>query len=333
MEDEKLLLAEYEHFSTSFWKNEEVGEKRVNFFITLTTAIIAGIVALVTKNHSADFEIRQIASVALSGIFLFGLVTFFRVLQRNRVTDEYKEIIDYLREQLRRRSSSLSEYELPFRPKGATLFRGGLAETVAVVNSFIISVIVSLWLGKAWGWLAVPGSFLILFSLQATVAMRAREKKKEFRSQMYRAGVGAVVTGPGGKVLVLERIDVPDAWQLPQGGLEVGEEPIEAIKREIREETGIKEMDLRLLSPDSRLLAYELPREFRSKKTGRGQVQLWFLFCFEGSDEAITLGDKKEFRNWKWMSMDDLISIVVPFRKPVYQELAEYLSRQQQDST
>jgi putative (di)nucleoside polyphosphate hydrolase len=149
-------------------------------------------------------------------------------------------------------------------------------------------------------------------------------EKKESRSQMYRAGVGAIVTGSGGKVLVLERIDVPGAWQLPQGGLEVGEEPIEAIKREIREETGIKEINLRLLSPDPRLLAYELPREFRSKKTGRGQVQLWFLFCYEGSDEAITLGDKKEFRDWKWMSMDDLVSIVVPFRKPVYQELIPF---------
>lgn len=333
MEDEKLLLAEYEHFSTSFWKNEEVGEKRVNFFITLTTAIIAGIVTLVTRNHSADFDFLPIASVALSGIFLFGLVTFFRILQRNRITDEYKEIIDYLREELRRRSSSLSEYELPFRSKGAMLFRGGLAETVAVVNSFIISVIVALWFGKGLGWLSVPCSFIVLFVLQVTVAKRARKKKKESRSQMYRAGVGAVVKGPGGKVLVLERIDVPGAWQLPQGGLEIGEEPIEAIKREIREETGIKEIDLRLLSPDPRLLAYELPREFRSKKTDRGQVQLWFLFCFEGSDEEITLGDKKEFRNWKWMSMDNLVSIVVPFRKLVYQELAEYLSRQQQDFT
>ena len=60
---------------------------------------------------------------------------------------------------------------------------------------------------------------------------------------------------------------------------------------------------------------------------------IWFLFCYDGSDDAITLGDKKEFRNWKWMSMDDLVSIVVPFRKPVYQELAEYLSRQQKNST
>ena len=333
MEDDKLLLAEYKHFTTSFWNNEEVGEKRVQFFITLTTAIIAGIVALVTKNENTDLDVRPLASVALSGIFLFGLVTFFRILQRNRVTDEYKGIIDYLREELRRRSTSLSEYELPFRSKQVPLFRGGLAETVAVVNSFIVAVIVALWFGKAWGWLVVPGSFIILFGFQVAVAKRVRKKKKKTRSQMYRAGVGAVITGPGGKVLALERIDVPGAWQLPQGGLEVGEEPLEAVKRETCEETGIKEMDLRLLSPDPKLLAYELPREYRSKKTGRGQVQLWFIFCFEGSNEAITLGDKKEFKNWQWMPMDDLVSMVVPFRRPVYQELVKYLSQQQQDAT
>jgi len=332
MEDEKLLLAEYKHYSASFWKNEEVGEKRVNLFITLTTAVIAGIVALVTSSHAANVEFLPIASVALSGLFLFGLVTFFRILQRNRVTDEFKEIIDYLREQLRRRSSSLSDYELPFRKKKAKVFRGCLAETVAVVNGFIIAVIVALWLGKGWGWLAVPGSFLIIFGLQATVAMKAREKKKESRSQTYRAGVGAIVTGPGRKVLALERIDFPGAWQFPQGGLEVEEEPIKAIKREILEETGIKEMDLHLLSSDPRLLAYELPTELRSKKTGRGQVQHWFIFCYKGSDEAITLGDKEEFRDWKWMSMSDLVSIVVPFRKPMYQKLEEYLSQQKQDS-
>ena len=155
MDDEKLLLAEYEYYTDSFWKNEEVGERRVDFFITLTTAIIAGIVALITSQHAnlSDTAIRQIATAALSGTFLFGLITFLRILQRNRVTDEYKDIVGYIRELLRRRSSSLAEYDLPVQPH-RRLLRGGLAETVAMINSLIMAVITALWFGNGRGWLA-----------------------------------------------------------------------------------------------------------------------------------------------------------------------------------
>jgi putative (di)nucleoside polyphosphate hydrolase len=332
MEDEELLLAEYKHFSESFWKNEEIGERRVNFFITLTTAIIAGIVALVTSGHAdlSAVEVRQIATVALFGTFLFGLITFLRMLQRNHVTDEYKKIINYVREQLRRRSASLAEYSLPFQSHKKRLFRGGLAETVAVMNSLILAAIAALWSGKGYGWIAVPVAFLVSFVPQALTA-RNRGREKESCSQTFRAGVGAVIADRRGKVLALERRDVPGAWQLPQGGLEAGEDQLEAVMREILEETGIKESDLRLLPTEPRLLAYELPKEYRSKKTGRGQVQYWFLFCYNGPDEAITLGDKEEFKDWKWVSMDELVSSVVSFRKSVYQELAEDFSRQLQD--
>jgi putative (di)nucleoside polyphosphate hydrolase len=145
-------------------------------------------------------------------------------------------------------------------------------------------------------------------------------KKAASRVQTFRAGVGAVILNRSGKVLSLERKDIPGAWQLPQGGLE-DETPLEAAIREVREETGIESNDLQLLSRESRLLAYELPPEARSRKTGRGQVQYWFLFQFTGQDEAITLGDKKEFRDWKWMSMEKLAAKVVSFKQPVYREL------------
>ena len=67
----------------------------------------------------------------------------------------------------------------------------------------------------------------------------------------------------------------------------------------------------------------ELPPEARSKKTGRGQVQYWFLFRFTGQEETITLGDKKEFNAWKWTSMKKLAEKVVSFKQPVYQALAK----------
>ncbi len=143
-------------------------------------------------------------------------------------------------------------------------------------------------------------------------------------SQTFRAGVGAIILNQDNQVLGLERKDIPGAWQVPQGGLKEGETPLEAVKREVCEETGIQPGDLELLGTAPRWLAYELPEEMRTKKIGRGQVQRWFLFRFQGSDQLITLGDQKEFRAWKWTTMDKLTSEVVPFKQPVYRELAEH---------
>jgi putative (di)nucleoside polyphosphate hydrolase len=162
------------------------------------------------------------------------------------------------------------------------------------------------------------------FSQAEEIAKMKNSQKKASNAKTFRAGVGAVILKKDGLVLGLERKDIPGVWQLPQGGLDDNETPVEAVKREIREETGIEASDLELVASMPRWLAYELPEEARSKKIGRGQVQRWFLFRFRGSDEAITLGDKKEFRAWKWIGMDELTSIVVSFKQPVYQELAEY---------
>jgi putative (di)nucleoside polyphosphate hydrolase len=153
--------------------------------------------------------------------------------------------------------------------------------------------------------------------------MKTKHKKPSC-PQTFRAGVGAVITNKEGLVLGLERRDIPGAWQLPQGGLDGDEPPLEAVKREVLEETGIEESDLKLLASAPHWLAYELPEDMRSKKIGRGQVQRWFLFRFKGVDEAITLGNKKEFRAWKWIAMEELSSKIVSFKQPLYQELNEY---------
>jgi putative (di)nucleoside polyphosphate hydrolase len=326
MDDEKLLLAEYQSFTEAFWKSEEIGEKRVEFFITLTTAVIAGIVALLTRSGTtlSDESVRQIATGALSAVLLLGIITYLRILQRNRVSDEFKGILDYLRAQLKSKSTDLTGYKLPFRSH-KRLLKGGLAETIALMNSIIIGVMAALWFGKGWGWLVIPIIFSLTFALQVVMAKNDRQKaagqKEAPRTQTFRAGVGAMITSKNGKVLGLERKDFPGSWQLPQGGMDEGESPLQAVKREVHEETGIEAGDLELLSSEPRLLAYELPEEARSRKTGRGQVQYWFLFRFTSQDEAITLGDKKEFRDWKWMSMEKLTEKVIAFKQPVYQEL------------
>ena len=147
-------------------------------------------------------------------------------------------------------------------------------------------------------------------------------KKKP--TQTFRANVGAVIINTEGQVLALERKKIPGSWQFPQGGLDEGEEPLEAVKREILEETGIEESELELLATFPRWLAYELPEEIRTKKLGRGQVQKWFLFRFTGLDENITIGDGKEFKAWEWTSIGKLLPKVVFFKQPIYQELEAY---------
>lgn len=141
--------------------------------------------------------------------------------------------------------------------------------------------------------------------------------------QYFRAGVGAIIRRPDDRILVLERADIPGAWQLPQGGLEEGEEPFEAILREIAEETGIPPGSLTLVGQYPEPLAYELPPEDRSAKTGRGQVQYWFLFDYSGT-AAMALPVGGEFRAWRWAPFDELVSNVVAFRKPLYETLAAY---------
>ena len=147
--------------------------------------------------------------------------------------------------------------------------------------------------------------------------------KRKTAPQTFRASVGAIIINKHGQVLGLERRDIPGAWQFPQGGLKQDEALLDAVVREVLEETGLEEGDLELLASTPRWLAYELPEDARNAKIGRGQVQRWFLFRFTGQDEAITLGNGKEFAAWKWMPMAELVSNVVSFKGVVYQELAE----------
>ena len=93
-------------------------------------------------------------------------------------------------------------------------------------------------------------------------------------ARYFRAGAAAVISDAAGRVLALERADIPGAWQFPQGGLEDDETPVEAVFREIAEETGLSKDALTLVAHYPGLLAYELPRRAQSPKTGMGQVQV-----------------------------------------------------------
>jgi putative (di)nucleoside polyphosphate hydrolase len=142
---------------------------------------------------------------------------------------------------------------------------------------------------------------------------------------VFRANVGAVVINREGLVLALERSDIKDAWQLPQGGLKEGEEPLDGVRRELCEETTISSHQVEALAELAEWLAYELPKEQRTRKHGRGQVQKWFLFRFVGDDSEIDLScaEAREFSRWRWMKMEEICQRTVTFRRPIYERIAK----------
>jgi putative (di)nucleoside polyphosphate hydrolase len=142
-------------------------------------------------------------------------------------------------------------------------------------------------------------------------------------SPTFRAGVGIVVLDARGRVLALERSAAPGGWQLPQGGIEGHEEPVDALWRELREETGLTADDVQVVTELPEWLGYELPAEYRSPKTGRGQVHKWFLLR-AGADELHVRTDTMpdaEFRAWRWVDLAELAEQTVAFRQPVYRRL------------
>lgn len=142
-------------------------------------------------------------------------------------------------------------------------------------------------------------------------------------SSTFRAGVAILVINDQGLVLALERVDLPGAWQLPQGGLLDEESPADAARRELREETGIAWDQVKLLEEHPLWLGYELPAQAISEKTGRGQVHKWFLLRYHGTDDSVVLGGRSaEFVRWRWMHISELIHLVWEIRRPIYEQVA-----------
>jgi putative (di)nucleoside polyphosphate hydrolase len=137
----------------------------------------------------------------------------------------------------------------------------------------------------------------------------------------FRAGVGAVIADERGRVLALERSDIPGAWQFPQGGLEKDEEPLDAAYREIEEETSLPRRALTLVSVYPDLLVYQLPKRARSKKTGLGQVQYWFFFRLRKPSDKEKVHPMAEFMAAEWRPFDRVVSEAITFRKPIYLKL------------
>ena len=143
---------------------------------------------------------------------------------------------------------------------------------------------------------------------------------------LYRRGAGIMLLNRDGKVFVAARIDNPaDAWQMPQGGLDEGEEPWEGALRELEEETGIGPELVERIAHCAEPLRYDLPAELAGRIWGgkwKGQVQHWFLARFTGRDQDVNLDtEHPEFRAWKWAEAERLPELIVPFKRELYRRL------------
>jgi putative (di)nucleoside polyphosphate hydrolase len=145
----------------------------------------------------------------------------------------------------------------------------------------------------------------------------------------YRLNVGAALFNQAGRVFIGRRADVPGRapgiWQMPQGGIDPGEEPRTALFRELREEIGTDAATILAEHPD--WLDYDLPEELRGRAFGgryRGQRQKWFALRFLGTDADIALDrhDHREFVEWRWADLASLPALAVAFKRPVYERLA-----------
>jgi putative (di)nucleoside polyphosphate hydrolase len=142
----------------------------------------------------------------------------------------------------------------------------------------------------------------------------------------YRPAAGVMLLNRAGKVWVGQRLDSTlEAWQMPQGGLDPGEEPQEGALRELEEETGIGRDKVELLARCDRQLLYDLPDDLLGKIWNgrwRGQSQTWFLMRFIGEDKDVNLQTKEpEFRAWRWAEPADLPELIVPFKQGLYREV------------
>ena len=154
--------------------------------------------------------------------------------------------------------------------------------------------------------------------------------QEKYKNLPLRSGVGIVVLNKDNKIFVAKRIDNPkDYWQMPQGGVDEGEDFLSAAFRELEEETSIK--NVKLIKEIDEMISYELPKNLLGiiwKGKFRGQKQKWYLMRYLGKDEDINIKTKNpEFLDWKWIELDEITNVVVDFKLHVYKILKEKIKK------
>jgi putative (di)nucleoside polyphosphate hydrolase len=149
--------------------------------------------------------------------------------------------------------------------------------------------------------------------------------------QGYRPNVGIAVFNAQGQVLIAERHNAPGSWQMPQGGIDKGEDPWIAALRELKEEIGTNSVTY--LGETEGWLRYDFPRHVLNDPSNshgyRGQEQKWFAVRFTGKDGDIALDstEPREFTHWKWIDLAQAVDLIVEFKRPVYIEMARHFAR------
>lgn len=154
--------------------------------------------------------------------------------------------------------------------------------------------------------------------------------KDEFAGLPYRPCVGVMLVNSAGRVFVGKRIDNKemDAWQMPQGGIDDGEDLHAAALRELQEETGVSSDLVTIIAETRDELLYDLPDFLMGKMWGgkfRGQRQKWLLMRFSGEDADVDLNahEHAEFEAWRWVEPEQVPELIVPFKKRVYRQVVD----------
>lgn len=349
-EAKEFLLSEYKYLCDSLWKNEETGEKRVQFFLTLVTAVLAATAALVSKAVDPDQPgsnlFYGISIFALAGLMVFGVITLLRILKRNAATDEYKLAIDDIRERFRDffdPRGVLSGYE-PFmgasKEKYSLRKMGGLSHIVAGLNSIIAAALTALILlminacagckpAGATGTLLGIGfaAFCIFMAVQCYFIRRSDRQKK---SDMAASGVtraGGIVRRKNGEedlfLIVTAKKDPsrPQAspeWVLPKGHIEGKGDPKPANWWKKWKDSETAALPEKKEDPAAAAL-----REVEEEAGVKGRIcgtvgyskykvgeEVVYVKFYLMEYEGDAKGIKSEEREKQWRTFDDAISLL-----------------------